>query len=909
MKAERKKIGKKKNDNFAIYNFPYFKKDQSFLQFFAGKALLAFITCFCGAYYFAEMLKAEEEAFVCAFFAGVSCVVFLALLGLFGRRNIILLVLAAVFVSLKGLIECGKGFFYHIVRVADGNIIDAESLIKDRTETGEIMPMLLILSLVFGFVFAVSAHHRFNPEAVLTYSAIMIIPSFLSQHTSYTSHLGVFIAGLAALWASSLASSANASLAVGGMANISVLDRQYRKNNKSRSPIKRIKADSLHYNRHLSDSAVIFVTTLLIVSMTASLFPQEGNLKLDTIVQRISDYVKNIGEWSVDFFDSVNTSPYKGFFSADGGSINISNGINPNDTPQSNTPVLEIITQSKDKLYLRGDVGYEFDGKRWKSIGDINFNSIEYSVSLRDTAMNLHNEQVKIKDVFESYTPEVEYYLARKSMGEDPDFIPYIELQKVKINYLQKLNTVIFAGTPANYMFRKNELFSVKGDFIALADKGKINSMETTVLYQNGSVARMLEDYYYYMLDYRESYFASLPVTYEDYSVYSKAYKNYVYDYYTAVPDDERRTIVNLLWRSEFNTDEFDSISYNAHSDMISRAKLAEYLEEYFISGIYKYSLSSDNFNSDESPLYTFLFKTKSGHCAMYASSMCLLLRYMGVPARYVTGFTVGGDNCAETSDGYKYTVVQKNLHAWVEVYFDGIGWIPYDPTPIGDRLSASAPETTTATVSETTSVTTAHTTTTAATTTTTKAETESETETSTVPLTDNNGIPIGDEGRGLSPEAVKIIFISAGAILLLFIIAMSIAGGLRSLTKKQNRLMKFFKSGDSETAVKEMLEFSLKLLRIRGICRQKGETPEEFGFRADKTLKAGNIFRDAIPFYEKAQFDREPEFTKDEQLLVYESVSKLLKNTLDDMKPLKRFITRVRLFGRAKKKLKIDNL
>ena len=906
MKAERKKIGKKKNDNFAIYNFPYFKKDQSFLQFFAGKALLAFITCFCGTYYFAEMLKAEEEAFVCAFFAGVSCVVFLVLLGLFGRRNVILFVLAAVFISLKGLIECGESFFYHILRVADGNIIDAESLIKNKTETGEPMPMLLILSVVFGFVFAVSSHHRFNPEAILTYSAIMVIPSFLSQHTSYTSHLGVFIAGLAALWAASLASSANASLAVGGMANISVLDRQYRKNNKSRSPIKRIKADSLHYNRHLSDSAVIFISTLLIVSMTASLFPENGNLKFDTIVQRISDCVRSIGEWSVDFFDSVNVSPYKGFFSADGGSINISNGINPNDTPQSNTPVLEIVTQNKDKLYLRGDVGYEFDGKRWKSIADINFNGIEYSLSLRDAAMNLNNEQVKIKDVFESYTPEIEYYLARKSMGEDPDFTPYIELQKVKINYLQKLNTVFFAGTPANYMFRNNELFSVKGDFIALADKGKINSMETTVLYQNGSFARMLEDYYY-MLDYRESYFASLPVTFEDYSVYSKAYRNYVYDYYTAVPDDERRTIVNLLWQSAFNTDEFDSMSYNAHSDMISRAKLAEYLEEYFISGVYSYSLNSDNFHGSESPLYTFLFETKSGHCAMYASSMCLLLRYMGVPARYVTGFTVGGDNCTETSDGYKYTVLQKNLHAWVEVYFDGIGWIPYDPTPTADRLSSSAAETTTDAVTETTTVTTAHTTTTAALTTTTAKETESESETSTALLTDNSGNSIGS-GGGISPEAVKIILISVGTVLLLFVIAMSIAGGLRSLAKKQNRLMKFFKSGDSETAVKEMLEFSLKLLKIRGIYRQKGETPEEFGFRADKTLKAGNIFRDAIPFYEKAQFDREPEFTKDEQLLVYGSVSKLLKNTLDDMKPLKRFITRVRLFGRAKKKLTIDD-
>ena len=897
MKAERKKIGKKKNDNFAIYNFPYFKKDQSFLRFFAGKALLAFITCFYGAYYFAEMLNAEEEALVCSFFAGLSCVVFLVLLGLFGRRNVIIFALAVILISLKGLIECGESFFYHILKVADGNIINIESLIGKKTIESDPMPILLVLSVFFGFVFAVSSHHRFNPEAILTYSAIMVIPSFLAQHTCYTANLGVYTAGLVSLWSASLASSANASLSVGGMANISVLDRQYRKNNKNRSPINRIKADSLHYNRYFSDSAVVFIITLLIVSITASVFPIDGNLKLDTIVQKVSDCVRSIGEWSADFFDRVNTSPYKGFFSADGGSINISNGINPDDTPQSNTPVLEIITQNKDKLYLRGDVGYEFDGRRWKSISDINFNNIEYTVSLRDDSMNLNKVQVNIKDVFESYTPEIEYYLARKSIGEDPDFIPYIELQKVKINYLQRLNTVIFAGTPANYIFRDNELFSVKGDFIALADKGKINSMETTVLYQNGSFADMLEDYY--LPYYRESYFASLPVSYEDYLSYSKAYKNYVYDYYTAVPDEERRTIVNLLWRSEFNTDEFDRISYNAGNDMLSRAMLAEFLEEYFTSGIYQYSLSADNFTGSESPLYTFLFDTKSGHCAMYASSMCLLLRYMGVPARYVTGFTVGGDNCTETSDGYKYTVLQKNLHACVEVYYDDIGWIPYDPTPSRDRRPGEASESTTTTVTEITTTTTVQTTTTAETTTAT-AET-SENETTTDPAgSDSETLPGGGR-RETDPRIVKIILITAGIILLLFIIAMSVAGGLRSLNRKQNRLMKFFKSGNSKSAVAEMLVFSLKLLEIRGIYRQKGETPEEFGFRADKTLKVGNVFRDAVPFYERAEFDKDPEFTKEEQLLVYESVSKLLKNTLDGMRTLKKFITRVRLFGRTK--------
>ncbi len=66
----------------------------------------------------------------------------------------------------------------------------------------------------------------------------------------------------------------------------------------------------------------------------------------------------------------------------------------------------------------------------------------------------------------------------------------------------------------------------------------------------------------------------------------------------------------------------------------------------------------------------------------------------------------------------------------------------------------------------------------------------------------------------------------------------------MRSLNDKQNRKLKFFKSGEPRKAVKEMMEFSLKLLEFNGIYRRKGETPEEFGFRADKSLKSGNVFR-----------------------------------------------------------------
>jgi hypothetical protein len=57
---------------------------------------------------------------------------------------------------------------------------------------------------------------------------------------------------------------------------------------------------------------------------------------------------------------------------------------------------------------------------------------------------------------------------------------------------------------------------------------------------------------------------------------------------------------------------------------------------------------------------------------------MTLLLRSLGIPARFVTGFLPGEWN----EFGNYYTVRQSNAHAWVEVWFPQSGWIPFDPTP-----------------------------------------------------------------------------------------------------------------------------------------------------------------------------------------------------------------------------------
>jgi len=92
----------------------------------------------------------------------------------------------------------------------------------------------------------------------------------------------------------------------------------------------------------------------------------------------------------------------------------------------------------------------------------------------------------------------------------------------------------------------------------------------------------------------------------------------------------------------------------------------------------YEYTLDFVG-RSARDPIEEFLFRAKSGHCEYFATSMVLMLRSQGIPARLVTGFLGAEYNLLQ---GY-FVVRQENAHAWVEAYLrDESRWDLFDPTP-----------------------------------------------------------------------------------------------------------------------------------------------------------------------------------------------------------------------------------
>lgn len=110
----------------------------------------------------------------------------------------------------------------------------------------------------------------------------------------------------------------------------------------------------------------------------------------------------------------------------------------------------------------------------------------------------------------------------------------------------------------------------------------------------------------------------------------------------------------------------------------------AKAVESYFGRSAYIYdqkNVAVPDTNDDY--VDQFLFETKTGYCDNFSSSMAVMLRTLGIPTRWVKGYT-GGD-FLQYSDGYSgvqlYGVTNNNAHSWVEVFFPNQGWVPFEPT------------------------------------------------------------------------------------------------------------------------------------------------------------------------------------------------------------------------------------
>ena len=98
---------------------------------------------------------------------------------------------------------------------------------------------------------------------------------------------------------------------------------------------------------------------------------------------------------------------------------------------------------------------------------------------------------------------------------------------------------------------------------------------------------------------------------------------------------------------------------------------------EYYLRKNYPYDLNVSAPPAGREVADYFLFDLKKGYCDYFATTMVVMARAAGLPARFVSGYSPGYYDAPNA----QYVIRELNAHSWAEVYFTGIGWVEFEPT------------------------------------------------------------------------------------------------------------------------------------------------------------------------------------------------------------------------------------
>lgn len=179
----------------------------------------------------------------------------------------------------------------------------------------------------------------------------------------------------------------------------------------------------------------------------------------------------------------------------------------------------------------------------------------------------------------------------------------------------------------------------------------------------------------------------------------TEAYSGFVYEQYIQLPESTRSFLDSFLSGYDFPAPAATE-SLSGYQNAVFSA-----LKE-LLSSTCSYTLTPQAVPKSSDFTEYFLTKSREGYCVHFATAAVAVLRYLGIPARYAEGYAVPVNR-----NGSWVNVPDYYAHAWAEVYYSGIGWLPLEVTPaaaansrVPENAIAHGPEpTSTATAAPTT--------------------------------------------------------------------------------------------------------------------------------------------------------------------------------------------------------------
>lgn len=317
--------------------------------------------------------------------------------------------------------------------------------------------------------------------------------------------------------------------------------------------------------------------------------------------------------------------------------------LNLADLKSTNNIALEVIMEKPETYYLRGFVGADYSRKAWSNLKN-------------ETIYDSHGLFLSLEKT--GFTPLTQLSIVDELTDKEASEKTPLEMTINNINAYSKylytpyeIKDSLIDLTDLHY-FRENQLISTE-----LKGKRQYSyEVSEDLVTRYPAIANRLY----------KSKDKKLVKAYLEQEAY---YNQYVYDHYTQLPE-EVENILGLHFGPKNETE-----SHLAYEQAIEQVK--DYLAETI-----EYNDTPKKLNRDRDFLSFIIEESREGYAPHYATTGTLLFRYLGIPARYVEGYLVTPDIIKNKKPFDKIAITGKEAHAWTEIYFDEIGWIPIEVTP-----------------------------------------------------------------------------------------------------------------------------------------------------------------------------------------------------------------------------------
>lgn len=300
--------------------------------------------------------------------------------------------------------------------------------------------------------------------------------------------------------------------------------------------------------------------------------------------------------------------------------------------------MLQVQTEQVKSLYLRGFEGGCYEDGKWKELKKSSY-GYEHS-GILDWLQTNH------------FTPAKEYE-TYQSLGENTE-----EENRVEITNL---------GADREYLYLPYSVKDIKGQQYT---EGKDAGFRSTAFfgaskYEFREVSPDLPGELFVADKWIKN-----PQSEEqkNYMQAESVYRKFVYEEYCEVDKNLQSFITSTF---------YDSAS---SEDMTGAYAIANHIRS-ILKDTVSYRRVPKAVPKEADPIYWFMTKGKEGNSALFASTAVMAFRAFGIPARYAEGYLLEKEDIQKAGGG-KVMLTEKNSHAWVEIYLDGLGWIDIDVTP-----------------------------------------------------------------------------------------------------------------------------------------------------------------------------------------------------------------------------------